>query len=186
MLINTNTTLPEVLECIHAELDKAANNAAHPFRFVVLSTIDQNIPVSRYVVLRKVLSGSTIQIFTDSRSDKISQLEKNNHVNLLFFNSEQGLQVSLSGTVAIEGDQSEQYWADVKNRRSYNSILAPGTRIDNPAEAHQWSDPLISEFFAVVTVKPVQIDVLQLNGDHHLRTRFLRGADNWTGSWLAP
>ena len=60
----------------------------YPFRTFVLSTIQDNEPKSRNVILRDFDPNKIIfTIYTDSRSNKIQNLNKSSSAQLLFYDS---------------------------------------------------------------------------------------------------
>ncbi len=188
MLFNIDTTLPKIFESVITELEVAADDVKHPFRILVLSSVDDNKPVSRYVVLRSVLDGPSIQIYTDVRSNKIEHLEKNRQMGMLFYNREMGVQVSLNGFASTldNVEERDRHWDTIKAKKPYNSVLPPGAKVEHPSEGHQWLEPHSSKYFTVLTFIPEQIEVLQLNDDHHLRARFSKFSGEWKGEWLVP
>ena len=67
----------QLLDKIHRELINGYVKKKHPFRYFSLATVEENQPMQRTVVLRKVLKDFTLVFFTDSRSAKVEQLLKN-------------------------------------------------------------------------------------------------------------
>ena len=62
------------------------------FKNVVLTTVNEKTPMSRWVVFRKLTLENNLLIYTDSRSEKIKTLRKNSNCGILFYNNKQGLQ----------------------------------------------------------------------------------------------
>ena len=75
----------EILEKVKFELINGYAKKRHPFRYFTLSTIHNNSPRQRTVVLRKLLDDFTILFYTDKRSTKIEDLNMNNAVSALFY-----------------------------------------------------------------------------------------------------
>ena len=66
--------LATLANTIWSELSRAQADREHPWRTPVLASVDsEGLPQARSVVLRKVCSDTqTLQIYTDSRSPKLS------------------------------------------------------------------------------------------------------------------
>ena len=82
-----NNKLDEIPRIIFSELGKGASKKKHPFKNVVLTTVNEKIPMSRWVVFRKLTSEQNLLIYTDSRTEKIKDLRKNSNCGLLFYNN---------------------------------------------------------------------------------------------------
>ena len=76
-IILPNNKLDEIPGIIFSELGKGASKKKHPFKNVVLTTINEELPMSRWVVFRKLTSEQNLFIYTDSRTEKIKDLRKN-------------------------------------------------------------------------------------------------------------
>ncbi len=189
-LIEQHHSLDDILSIVRYEFVKACTAKRHPFKYVVLSTCASNIVQSRYVVLRKFLENNRFLIFTDARTSKITDLQKNNNCNLLFYHTGKSVQVRVDATVVIHQntDISKHYWNGVKNHgyKSYTSIVAPGTKITQPAEAYDWDEQVSDDHFVVLEVIPSSMEVLQLNRDYHSRALFDVSDSNVIGTFLAP
>lgn len=189
-LIEPHHKLDDILSIVRYELNKACTVKRHPFKYVVLSTCGNDTVKSRYLVLRKVLENDSFLIFTDARSCKITDLRDNNICNLLFYHPGKSLQVCVSGKAAIHNNNSvsKQYWYGVKNHsfRSYTTVLAPGTKIDEIAQGYDWDEEIGDTHFTVIEIIPTAIEVLQLNRDHHIRALFNFTENNQQATFLAP
>lgn len=189
-LIEPHHSLDDIWEILQKEFSKAVNLKRHPFKYVVLSTVGAGQVHSRYVVLRKYTDNHKFLIFTDSRTDKIADLITNHACNLLCYHPGKSMQVRITGNAVIHQsiDTTQRYWNGVKNHsaKSYNSILSPGTEINNPQEAYLWTEPPGSDHFTVLEIIPSTIEVLQLNRDHHIRALFTPGDPAIAATFLAP
>ena len=190
MLIDKDIELSDVLPIIFDELTMAAKDPGHPFRLMSLSTVHQQMPEIRYVVLRAMDEGGHLFFFTDGRTEKIKRIHANPEVALLFYNPEKGVQLRVRGTAVIhrDCDLTKKYWGMVEGdaKKAYNSLKKPGTPISQPHEAHSWPEELVSTFFTVVEILPYQLEVLQLNGLSHIRAKFSQNAGRWSMDWVAP
>lgn len=191
MLINKWIDLKEVFSTVKHELYRGALDNKHPFRFVVLGTLSDVGPESRYVVLRMIDEQLNFFIYTDQRTEKVKSIELDPRVSLLFYSSQKRVQVRVNGTVVLhhKNDVAQKHWSRVHGlaQKAYHSCLAPGTVIDQPEDAFSWSDQLEKpDYFSVIQVKPLVLEVLQLDGLEHLRAKFTFNNGDWDGSWLAP
>ena len=111
-IILPDNTLEEIPSIVFSELRKAASRKKHPFKNVVLTTVNEKIPMSRWVVFRKLTSEQNLLIYTDSRTEKIKDLRKNSNCGLLFYNNKQGLQIYFStlSTIHQNNELTKKYW----------------------------------------------------------------------------
>lgn len=190
MLFHETEALDAVWMTVKKELQRAALDKKHPFRFVVLSSSSESRPDARYVVLRKTEGDFCCYIYTDSRSHKVFQLEQQPVVTLLFYHPQKRCQVKIQGRATIhrQDSVSKSHWANVQGeaQKAYQSILAPGTPIETPAAAHTWEQAGDSRHFTVIAIQAEAVECLQLNGLQHLRVVFRKDAGGWSGHWLAP
>ena len=189
-LILPDHPLEAIPDILFAELRKGTVQKKHPFRNVVFCTVSKGLPKSRWVVLRKLTDSQRFLIYTDARSQKVSELKENASCSLLFYHSRQGLQIRFEGTALIhERDElTKKYWHGVKGSgiKSYTTDLPPGTPIDDKAEGNQWQESPTDRFFNIVEFIPTKIDVLQLDRAAHIRAEFVRDSGNWNGTFLVP
>ena len=59
--------LEEIPSIVFSELRKGVSRKKHPFKNVVLSTVSGKLPISRWVVFRKLTLDENLLIYTDSR-----------------------------------------------------------------------------------------------------------------------
>jgi len=189
-ILKTDHSLSEIRQTVLAEFRKGSVQKKHPFKNVVLSTIESERPSSRWVVFRKLTDGESFLVFTDSRSDKVDQLEKNPNCSLLFYHNRQGLQIRVKGKVKIheENEMTEKYWPGVKgsSAKNYTTVLAPGTEIASTEEGYKWENNPDGSHFTILEIIPNDMEVLQLGRDGHIRAGFRRIKDCWKGSFLVP
>ena len=188
MLIQYSDKLDDVRFKVAKELQSAVNDTGHPFRFLVLSTVSGQQPVSRYVVLRQATETLDCYVYTDARSGKVEDLRANPRASLLFYNPLLRAQVRLMGSVEIHHQDklAEVAWANINDHRPYAAILTPGKVIDQPEQAYEWSKGIDNKHFVVLKLKCQMMEVLQLNGCEHIRASFNRDGDSWKGNWIAP
>lgn len=188
--ISPKTPLSEAWEIVMSHLDEAMISADHPFRFVTLATIDKTgKPQQRMVVLRGVHHRKEFVIFTDKRSDKVDHITHNPAVSLLFYDIPNRLQLRVTGhaSVITHGDEHARSWnkRGSKNPFSYTSVIPPGSVIDHPKEAYNWSEEDSSNF-CLVKIEATYMEFLQLDGLNHIRAEKTIKGDSETLNWLAP
>ncbi|WP_114748083.1 pyridoxamine 5'-phosphate oxidase family protein [Pleomorphovibrio marinus] len=190
MLFTEKTELSQVFELFQAECSKAVIDPNHPFRFITLSTFGTEFPNSRYVVLRAINQDFKVYFYTDSRSQKIAEIQKNPAVSLHLYHPEKKVQAKILGKASVHtmDEITAYHWKKVKGeaRKAYCSIHKPGTKIDSPEQAHQWSENLDARYFSILAINPRSVELLQLNGVEHLRAVFNKKNGGWEFSWLAP
>jgi pyridoxine/pyridoxamine 5'-phosphate oxidase len=189
-ILKPDHSLKDMRQAVIAELLKGSVKKNHPFQNTVLSTIDGKKTASRWVVFRKLTDQETYLIFTDYRSDKVSQLKKNAQCALLFYHNRQGLQVRINGKAVIhhEDDLTKKYWPGIKGSsvKNYTTEVAPGTPITKQEEGLKWDAEFGDKHFAILEILPEKMDVLQLDRDGHIRVGFTREQEDWKGSFLVP
>lgn len=191
MLINKGIDLKEVFSTVKHELHRGVLDNKHPFRFVVLGTLAETGPDARYVVLRMIDEQLNFFIYTDQRTGKAKSIEIEPRVSLLFYSPQKRVQVRVKGTAVLHhgNEEAQKHWNRVQGlaQKAYHSRLAPGSVLDRPEDAYAWSDQLDEpDYFSVIQVKPLELEVLQLDGLEHLRAKFTINDGIWDSSWLAP
>ena len=178
--MQTNTT--NLWQLANTELRRAIVDKKHPFRKCVLSTNDE-FPESRWVVLRDVTDELIFIIYTDSRSPKVTQIIADGKTSLTFYHPKKQLQVRVktSASILTSGPAYERHLAKAANYpKDYSTLLPPGApladSIDRDGAMH----------FAVISLAPVQWDILQLSRDDHRRVRYVLNNGNWVGEALVP
>jgi hypothetical protein len=130
----------------------------------------------------------SIQLFstTDKRSSKVSEIEANPNVSLLFYSKEEKIQIRLEGKAELhfEGEFFNKQWQNSRplSRRCYLTEPAPGTNVAEPTggipEKYRDSIPDEEETFpgrgnfCVVIVRISYIEWLYLHSRGHRRAKF--------------
>jgi hypothetical protein len=158
----------------------------HPFRYPVLATIEENIPVQRTVVLRDATEEFNLIMYTDGRSHKIKQIEQNPNCSLLFYHPKKLLQIKVEGQMKLvrSGESYKDYWSKVqgKSQKDFITQKAPGTPIKNPEHVEYKED---EHHFCVLKLLPKVIEYLELKRPNHIRARF-EESNQWEGQFLNP
>ena len=133
--------------------------------------------------MRQLTDQLSFIIYTDSRSPKVSHIETSSKTSLTFYHPKKQLQVRIKTTASIlsNGAVYEHHLAKAANYpKDYSTLLPPGApladSIDRDGAMH----------FAVISLAPVQWDILQLSRDDHRRVRYVLNNGNWVGEALVP
>lgn len=183
--MDTLDTPDLVQEAVQHQLLAALNERGHPWRTPVLANVDEyGLPQARTVVLRHVTNnGCSLQLFTDRRSPKSCQLQRQPAATLVFWHPELKWQLRVSGFAAIDSDSDylQQIWRQLRDTSAagdYLTAMAPGSPLnDAPAmalEHHQ---------LAIITLSVERFDWLELSISGHRRARWGSGQPF---EWLTP
>ena len=157
----------------------------HAFRFFTLATIaSDGRPNVRTVVLRNFNPKDiSFTIYTDSRSQKLQELEQDKRAQLLFYDPKRMLQIVVS-VVLLENINENKIYDDIPehSKKDYSSIIIPGSKINSPDKL-QFN--FSKGFFSKLIFKAETIEYLRLKRPNHLRV-FFKIEDNWKGTFLVP
>ncbi|MFP2996632.1 pyridoxamine 5'-phosphate oxidase family protein [Spongiivirga sp. MCCC 1A20706] len=175
-----------ILAKIHHELHAALDDPAHPFRLFVLATIaEDTTPVVRTMKVREVKNDMRIRVYTDRRSTKVSQIEENDTVSLLFYNPNSKLQLIFKATATLKNDPVflSKIWNNMPlhSRKEYLTKKKPGSPIDDPTAVEYLSN---TDYFTVIEFIPKQIEYLQLQPHNHTRVIFTQNLDGWESKYV--
>ena len=189
-IILPNNTLREIPSIIFSELIKAASKKRHPFKNVVLTTVKEQNPLSRWVIFRKLTMEQNLLVYTDSRSEKIKNLRKNPNCGLLFYNNRQGLQIYFNAvsTIHQKNELTKKYWQGIvgKSSENYTTVNPPGSPINSIDKGHITDKDLNDKYFSIIEFIPVNMKILQLSRDGHIRVNFVKINNEWEGSFIVP
>ncbi|WP_194777329.1 pyridoxamine 5'-phosphate oxidase family protein [Pararhodonellum marinum] len=190
MLIKSSDSLDAVFQTLKHELHRGALDSKHPFRFMTLATgAGQNLS-ARYVVLRKVDEDLNFYFFSDLRTDKIKALRSNPGTALVFYHPNKRVQIRVKGEAVLHhgNDVAKGFWTRIQGdaQNAYQPIYAPGAIISHPEAAYHWEGKFQDHYFAVIQIIPKHMDLLQLNGQTHIRVGFEKTGKDWQINWLAP
>lgn len=170
------------------DLVRASNDAKHSFRYPALATFQEGKVLSqRTVVLRKVQSeNKSLLLYSDYRTQKISDLKINPVASLLFYNPKKKNQLRISCRIKIhnQDEESERRWDKIgyEQKRDYASIEAPGTELNTPSPLYYKNFEEGYKHFTLVECQAFSIDVLQLKREQHERAFFALNEEN--GEWI--
>lgn len=177
----------QYLEEALRELVNGHAKKRHPFRYFVLATNENGKPTQRTVVLRKTLADQSLVIYTDKRTQKIKEIQKNPVFSALFYDTKRLLQIRVEGKAELITDTAQiaSYWHTVQaaSRKDYTTKLAPGTPIENLEEVEYTST---GNYFCPVKLVPQTIEYLRLQRPNHVRVLFSKIENDWSGEFLVP
>lgn len=181
-------TLEEIEQHVWESLQKGVQLAKDDFYTGTVATIGlDNTIQQRTVVLRKIIpTEQTLFFYTDVRSQKIKEIEKNSRISFLFYHREQQIQLSFQGNATLhrQNELTESLWKEtsIGSRKIYLSEMKSGEVITGWKDGFQKDirDKRLSleeteigkKNFVVVKVKMKKLDWLSLHPAGHARAIF--------------
>lgn len=188
----------EILQNIWIELAAAAQTRHHAWHLMQLSSISNNAPTIRTVVLRAVDEPrASVICHTDVRSPKVMEIHNNPGVCWHAYDPEQRIQIRLSARAEINHQDAYAHtrWEEssLDSRLCYANRYAPSEHLPASSDLEKnsvlkeaFDDLLAEKNFAVITSVIHSIEWLYLRHEGHSRVRFDRNNGAWEGKWLAP
>ena len=177
----------KILEEEWSNIKIGAKTSKHDYHSFVLSTIRNNNPDSRTVILRAFDVTSHLMWFhTDRRSKKILDLNKNEQISALFYDRSRRVQLRINGSASVdESSQSNrEIWESMspESKLCYTGPYAPSEPLTDYApniivekSAHEMNnddDALGLTRFCRIRIKLNSLDWLQLDHKGHKRLEF--------------
>ena len=165
-------------------LIEAVKHASNPYHTFVLSTINENFPETRTVVLRDVsISPFKIYFNADYRSNKVKELIENKNSSALFYDKDRKVQVRMkcAAIINFQNDISLKKWngTALQSRKCYMGPYAPSTKLKdwhpNVPEEFIDSNPTLEKSqkgydnFAHIELTVLELDILKLRYNGHIR-----------------
>ncbi len=177
-----------ILAKIHHELNAALGDSNHPFHFFVLGTIaEDHTPALRTMKVREIKNDIRVRVYTDRRSAKVSQIENNHAVSLLFYNPNSKLQVTFKAIAVTKNDPVflSKIWNNMplSSRREYLTKKKPGFPINDPTAIEYLNN---TNYFSVIEFIPKHIEYLQLHPHNHTRVVFTQELNGWESKYVIP
>ena len=183
--------LEATLDFVRGFLEAGVRNRRLASHAPALCTLDDNGgPTVRTVILRGVdWPTRTLEIHTDVRSGKWSEIDARPAVALHVYDRRKHMQLRIFGRAALDRDGPLADAAFAAARPSslevYRVAGVPGTPIEAPAAA-ALRDGDVRDVFGVVTVRFSTIEYLFIGRSGHRRARFAFGEDATDATWLVP
>lgn len=199
--MQANSTLDEVLTSIWHLLFRGAVQKKDPLHTATIGTTDNGISQLRTVVLRKTEKTTRqLYFYTDIRSEKVQQLNKNPTLSWLFYHPKKNIQIRAIGKAKIhyQDELANQHWQNIPSygRKTYGTVQAPSTMIKESSDnlPDLWKGEEIAmaktEYayanFALIVCEITALEWLHLQRSGHQRAKFSWINDEWVGEWLVP
>ena len=191
------TERKEILDKIWNELTLGLNSGKHPFHIFSVSTVKNNKPDSRTVVLRAVdKENKSISFHTDLRSKKVLQIKESENICALFYDKDTKIQLRIYGSASKETDSLliKEKWNSSKemSKLCYLNKIPPGEVINESKDYLYGKEELNNielgiKNFSIINIKISQIDWLSLNHEGHQRMLINYTSNNKIEfDWVAP
>lgn len=173
---------------IFKRLSVGVGNSDHAYHLPSIATVGtDSYPESRTVVLRHVDAAMrAIHVYADVRSPKVSQVQADPRVTVLFYDPVSRLQVRCRASVKthIEDDIAHAAWVALPetSKAMYAALAAPSQIVSvHPSMPipSEIADPVAFRHFTVLACYVTELDVLELNREQNRRS-LLRWED---GKW---
>ena len=191
------TEKKEILDKIWDELTLGLNSGKHPFHIFSVSTVKNNKPDSRTVVLRAVeKENKSISFHTDLRSKKVLQIKESENICALFYDKDSKIQLRIYGSASKETDSLiiKEKWNSSKemSKLCYLNKIPPSEVINESKDYLYGKEELNNielgiKNFSIINIKISQIDWLSLNHEGHQRMLINYTSNNKIEfDWVAP
>jgi 3-hydroxyisobutyrate dehydrogenase len=181
--------------CDHAWalLARGVKDRRSPFHTPGLATVSpEGLPEIRTVVLRGCdTSARSLRFHTDTRSAKITDMQKQPQAALHFYDPTAKIQLRVRAQLdLLSGAAYDTAWDNTRpmSRECYQVTQAPGSPLPNPADvvfdAAATNDG--ADYFAPVIAHVRQIEWLYLAARGHRRALFDFTSAQPQHSWLVP
>lgn len=164
-------------------LQRATQDRHHEWRTPVLASIGlDGVPQARTLVLRHVDPALwQLTFYTDSRSPKVLEFQKNPRVSAVFWSRRLGWQLRLQAAVTVRthGPEVAAAWCRVKQSPSagdYLSRAAPGSPLQQEADQPGSSE---HHHLALLSLQVTSMDWLALAPSGHRRAVMTPSSLDW-------
>jgi general stress protein 26 len=178
----------KIFDTIKNEFKISLNTKNHPYKLATLGTVGlDHMARLRTIVIRDVSKDLMITFYTDKRSKKVTHIQENNKVSLLFYHPEKSIQLKIEGIASLIKNPNilEEHWTMVSERskKDYTTTRAPGSGITNSDGIEYLNE---THHFCMISIQPKKIEYLKLNADKHTRIRYSSEMEKWHGEFLVP
>lgn len=178
-------------------LEEAIDNELKEPNAMSLSTISENKPKNRIVLLKQIINNK-FYFFTNYNSNKSKEIEKNSNVALTFFWEELQRQVRIEGIATKSSEKiSEEYFQMREKDSQIAAWVSPQSESISKSELHERLKFYREKFkdievprpshWGAYEIIPLSIEFWQ-GGPNRLHHRFLyeKNGNLWTKKRLAP
>lgn len=164
-------------------------------RFVSAATVrEDGRPANRMLTFRFFLDDGRLVFTTDSRSDKVGQLDGSPWMELCWYFTETRTQVRLFGRATLAGagqceleEARMRTWRE-RTEQSRHSFAwpQPGSPLGSMADFAGQAPQLPPDNFLLLLFTAEHVDVLELGPQPHRRIVFEQGPDGWQATPVNP
>ena len=179
----------QIIKSEWENINLGIQEAKHDYHSFVFSTVSENSPNSRTVILRDFDEHKpAIWFHSDRRSRKILHLKENEKVSALFYDKPRKVQLRINGIANIEEDikHNKRVWDSMKpeSKLCYMGPYAPSQKVNQfepnilKKSAHDLDkedEHLGLSRFCRVRIKIKKLDWLKLDYKGHQRLEFKFG-----------
>ena len=165
------------------ELQRATQDRHHEWRTPLLtSTGLEGALQARTLVLRHVDTVAwQLTFYTDSRSNKVLELQKNAQAAVVFWSKRLGWQIRLQASVTVhtEGPEVDAAWCRIYQSPSagdYLSLATPGSPLHLQADSPEQSK---RHHLALLSAQVTSLDWLELAQTGHRRAQMTPTTLDW-------
>lgn len=178
--------LAEIFQKCKDQWVRSKYQKGHPFRYATLATVDSQARATMRTVVLRDFDPQTLEfiIYTDDRSAKAKDLQRDSKAQLLFYDPKKLWQIQVD-LICVKRSSDPKLFKEIplRSQKDYTTVLAPGTPIPQPdAVAYNEDKP----HFLILTFQAERIESLKLNRPVHIRSEFKRQEDSWTAQFLNP
>jgi pyridoxamine 5'-phosphate oxidase len=155
------------------------------FRLPILASSSNNKLTQRIVIVRKFNQDTnSVTIFTDHKSQKVSQIKHNENCHLLFWDSRRNLQVSICCIAKInDKETTDFYWKNLSELQKKDYLVNPSPKtLINSYNNYNYEST--KNRFTVIEFFFQQMDILLLDKNGHKRA--IHDFKNGLQSWVTP
>ncbi len=190
--------IPIVLNQEWSQLKKGITFADHDYHSFVISTIRENRPESRTVILRDIDDKTpSIAFHSDLRSKKIQDINKNNNLSALFYDRSRRIQLRISGSGKVQNNNktTKKIWKLMRpeSKLCYMGPFSPSDALKtfkpnlpkhNAQDITPKNDIMGYNRFCRVLINIKRLDWLYLHHTGHQRLLFNFG-EKISFKWIA-
>lgn len=180
---------------------RANNDRKHAFRTAAVSSLrPDGTPNARTVVMRKAdREAGTLRLYTDLRSDKMTDLDENSQFHWLLWDPKKQLQFGASGPVQrLDRKRELELFHQIPKhgRKAYATTKGPGKTLGkntdglppNWEELGEAETDYAAANFCVLETVLERAEVLSLDRDQgHRRIRATKDSTGrWVPEWIVP
>ncbi len=195
-----HATLAEIPLACWQELQSAAGNPSHSWSRVTLATLSTSGPEQRILILRRATDDHRLHLYTDDRTAKVEQIQRDSRVSGLCYSPEHRVQLTFNANAEVVTDSQaiEAHWnsTPIDSRRNYMGVEPPGTftpvpSVNLPADlphshltVEQTSSGL--RHFAVLEMKLLSLELLWLRPEGNYRAVLTPRDGEFESHWIQP